>query len=56
MLKLTDKGFKYRPSYDTDISARFKKVLAEQRRQQAQAVADRSKVLDIAPRVKGAKP
>lgn len=41
MKRLTDKGFVYRPSFDTDIGARFKKIFAEQRRQQ-KAEAERA--------------
>jgi hypothetical protein len=35
MLRITDKKFQYTPSFNTDLKAKFKKILADQRKQQA---------------------
>jgi hypothetical protein len=31
MLRITDKGFQYTPSFNTDLRKRFKKMIREQR-------------------------
>ena len=31
MLRITDKGFQYTPSFSTDLKKRFKKMIREQR-------------------------
>ncbi len=38
MLRITDKGFQYTPSFSTDLKKRFRKIIREQRAA-AQAVA-----------------
>jgi hypothetical protein len=32
MLRITDKGFQYTPSFSTDLRKRFKKMMREQQR------------------------
>lgn len=39
MKRITDKSFKYTPSHETDISKRFRKVIAEQKRNAEEAAA-----------------
>ena len=31
MLRITDKGFQYTPSFNTDLKKRFKQIMREQR-------------------------
>lgn len=54
MLRITDKQFKYTPSYNTNLRARFKKLLQEQRaadarKRVAEEAAEHS-VVRMAPR------
>jgi hypothetical protein len=53
MLRITDKRFVYTNAASTDLKAKFKKIMAEQRRAKAEALAATSRVLDIKPRIKG---
>jgi hypothetical protein len=53
MLRITDKAFKYTSSHDTDLKKKFAKIMADQRRAKAEALAATSRVLDIKPRIKG---
>jgi len=39
MLRITDKGFHYTPSFNTDLKKRFAKMIREQRAAAAQAAA-----------------
>lgn len=32
MLKITDKKFQYTPSFDTDLKAKFRKIIAAQKK------------------------
>lgn len=42
MLKITDKGFKYTPSFNTDLKAKFRKLIREQDAER-KAAAERDK-------------
>jgi hypothetical protein len=37
MLRITDKGFVYTPSFSTDLKKRFKKMIADQKRAAVEA-------------------
>ena len=39
MLRITDKGFQYTPSFSTDLRKRFKKMMREQQRAAASVKA-----------------
>jgi len=39
MLRITDKGFQYTPSFNTDLKKRFAKMIREQRIAAAKATA-----------------
>lgn len=39
MLRITDKGFQYTPSFSTDLRKRFKKMIREQQRTAAENAA-----------------
>jgi hypothetical protein len=53
MKRITDPSFKYVNAASTNIAATFKRIMAEQRRAKAEALAATSRVLDIKPRIKG---
>ena len=44
MLKITDKGFKYTPSFDTDLKKKFAKLIADLKRAEKPA-----KTSNVAP-------